>query len=1278
MAGSIDDKPAVSLVAIEETEPAVASEGTPALLHPSAVNDYTDEGCIGEQLQVNDIDVRHQANNPRRASSVDPSPHEAVEAEDERCFNEKLHEVERGPAPAEFLRPFFYATIVHELSGEAFKKVESLEKTLLSVMLTEGDDCREAIIGMLDPSCNSRNDFLPYATNVVSQFKLAYELSGVLFVCLGEANIQNGWLKLLADDGLIARQRPVYAFVDEVAAQSHLHRTNGYTVDALLSNQASLKVMLEASVPIRHEWQSDQRRQLKEWQEHRALQLLMAEREKNLQEELRKQSRLKSLHEQRNTLDALAARSNSSESETSSRSAPSFHSPVTMSASARRRALPSASELVGFSCTQKPVEYYYEGHNWRKLNCLNPSGIILLFGLPGAGKTQLALRFADYISKHEALAFVYLFHFETSEAFKSDVDLLGEKFSLMPSGCTPREQFCAIIEALRSAAYIAVRKVLILDGATTKRFSDILGSMSLLESLLCCRQDFLFLLTSTSSENYQTVHADVIKYVAVDPLTPDEVEEIMKKKLHFKMSRDVPALARQLRLELSGLPVGIFPALAYMDRTGCKLDEYLKLLDDPIAAADPAVRLRSYPHSVRQSIKLAIGDLLRSAPTSSRSLPTMVLLVACFARQELPLSLLRSCFALGASGGVGNSAAGDMRRRVDATVSDIKSMCLFEDETCGDANMPLLTVHKVVHDVMHNMLLSDATLLTKTLELAVHGTFLEVELDMHQRDARRHAILLYPHVSHLTKLANGEFARFEKHSTQLCIIYLLHAISYLQMKAGTLDLAEASSSAALDRYCQLLHTTKGAMLKSTSYIKDGLNLALGCPLVGRLDALGATARMSQLLQQRRIHETASSPLGTTAQDEYTKSVHGGHALCPELLDAVYPYELLSAVLYLHGRALQHMGHIDESRTLFGLCLCLCEHVKQAHNVQLIYLMLAWRSGLLTLPQPAGDHVVELNSLWQTVYHYKELENDRNRYFQMGRMKLQPYFDDIHLLICSKEIVKCLRRLYQLTAGGQDRVLGTLQLAHFSKTRVNDDRVVPCVRQGALEIQKESFQHCRRMLKFANTTSVMLLGPCYMEYGHLTLQMLGQSGGPTHSVTYYSCGLAKLVQANMVTGAVVAVKEIADCHRQLGRIASDDLLGVLVPYVDQARSTCSNRSSGNYVDAAQSALDTLRSARDLYAVLTKHPDASRTLSKTFGTVMPPADTSSDAGKLAYAWRDAAYDMGYSDANISCECRLLMSDYERQSKVATIGVSSVRHHAVLRITGMLLSALWRGLV
>lgn len=1353
---------------VEDDETADVSEwsaATSAQL-PRSVHDAVEVG--GTDDDDDDTPLQLPQQQPYSQQQQQPQEQRYADtrddAEDRHCLAEMLQQVQlREQAPAELRLPFYHATVVRDqssLSDGASRKASELVAALRRVSFAAGGHAAStpAAVGLLDPSCCSPNDFLPYATSIPRQFELAYEQSGLLFVCLGEGQADrstDGWLPLVADDGLAPlpgsrRAGVVFVFLDEATAQSPLLRTRGYRVDALLSGAVHLAAMLEACLPRRSEWLANQERRLQQWRCQRALELLMEERERRHQCELGNHQLLRSLQEQRSAHAAAAVRVTPAHGsgrqqegryvahgsiggfggcDTPCRPAPPTIRPLTLSplgscssnAYGSASLMPSAQDLVQWSCTQKPVRHYYGGENWKNLCQLPQSGIILLYGLPGVGKTQTALRFADFISQEKPQVFVYLFHFDTPEAFAADVNLLGEQLSPGTAGSvgsasapTLHDQFCSLIHVLKSSLYSDVHKVLILDGADANRFSNLLGKTSLLESLLGRRSDFLFLLTATSCQHYEAVHADSFTLLEIEPLSPDEVEQVMRKDSYFAQCSDLPALARRLRTELCGLPLGVFPALAYMRRTRCSVDQYVRRLDDPDVMADLVVRSPTYQRTVRQAVRLAVTDLLDQKRQYSNSRATMVLLAACFARQELPTELLNSCLALrsvqlgtddeATEDDDGQPCHGAGGCNVDEIVSDLKVTCLFENDGARYMDVPLVTVHKVVHDVMIDILVNDpASQLDEALDLALRGAFVEVEIDTRQRRSREHAILLHPHLLHLTTLAGRHYARLAaRPCAKLCLIYLLQAAAYVHLESGDVEAAIAASADAVDRFCELLGTSRDAMLAASERIDPTVGGAGGaggvgsfgtsCPLVPRLDALARATRMSRLLCRRRAHVTTKEWPDHMTSSDYARATREGSAIGAGRLDAFFPYELLAAALYMHGRALKRTDQVATAGAAYRLCLHLCEHVRHAPGgMPLMYELLAQRSGMRCLwPPPTATAAAangggdgggslaavpgvvgggsEAEWLRVTISRCKQLADVSGEYYQMGLRKQLPRTDDLHQLLCCFETVRYMRRLHQLAAttercgGGGAAAAASVPSRASAESDLagarDDDTdsalpaaaaangrcVVPVATAAplseALAIQRESFVHGQKMLELAKEMDASLLGMCFIEHGHLTLQMLAQNGA-SHAVPYYGCGLAELFKVGMPTRVALAVRQIVDCHLDLGRVPSDDLFSMVTSHLDMLRSNVAR-----HVSEAHACVDALRAVHKLYQVLKADPGTgAQRLNKAFGTVAPQVACRANSTleeEQAYAWHEAARGIGYSDASIMKECRLLLNE------------------------------------
>ena len=220
-----------------------------------------------------------------------------------------------------------------------------------------------------------------------------------------------------------------------------------------------------------------------------------------------------------------------------------------------------------------------------------PLRIAALIGMPGVGKTQIALEYV-YHMQHKYQAVVWL-------DAPSRHQLAENISNALRMGCSWRT------DAERNQIFAAFRTWLWGYQSSFLLVVDQIGDYSLLNDLLDEDMTGHVLMTHASRNAM-----DEWKSVIVEPFHEQEGSLFLLRRAGLLASQELKDASRATRQaaealhkEVGGHPLALDQAGAYIKETGCRIDEYLaRYRKNPRALLDRRDTASSYPFSAYQSI----------------------------------------------------------------------------------------------------------------------------------------------------------------------------------------------------------------------------------------------------------------------------------------------------------------------------------------------------------------------------------------------------------------------------------------------------------------------------------------------------------------------------------------------------------------------------------------------------------------------------------------------------------------------------------------------------
>jgi Mrp family chromosome partitioning ATPase len=238
---------------------------------------------------------------------------------------------------------------------------------------------------------------------------------------------------------------------------------------------------------------------------------------------------------------------------------------------------------------------------------------LVLTGLPGVGKTQVAL---EYVYRFAA-SYEVIWWVSVTEAARLRIGLAGLAKELkLRAGESVDEQVAAVREALRRGAPER-RWLLVLDNADEP--ADVAG-------LLPTGPGHL-LITSRNPQWSQ-----VAPHLDVNVFHREESVELLRRRVG-----DIPAAAAAtLAARLGDLPLAVEQAGGWLASTGMAVEDYLKLFDRSMAHAMEDNAPAEYTQPITSTVRLAYDELARRNPAAARLLE----LFAFLAPEAIPYRLI--------------------------------------------------------------------------------------------------------------------------------------------------------------------------------------------------------------------------------------------------------------------------------------------------------------------------------------------------------------------------------------------------------------------------------------------------------------------------------------------------------------------------------------------------------------------------------------------------------------------------------------------------------------
>ncbi|HEU5109299.1 MAG TPA: FxSxx-COOH system tetratricopeptide repeat protein, partial [Micromonosporaceae bacterium] len=249
-----------------------------------------------------------------------------------------------------------------------------------------------------------------------------------------------------------------------------------------------------------------------------------------------------------------------------------------------------------------------------RLSAAEPAGgRLVLTGLPGVGKTQVAL---EYVYRFAA-SYEVVWWVSVTQAARLRIGLAGLAGELrLRAGDSVDEQVAAVRAALRQGAP-ARRWLVVLDNADEP--ADV-------ADLLPTGPGHLLVTSRNPQWSQFAPHLDV------NVFHRDESVQLLRRRVGDLQ----PAAAASLAARLGDLPLAIEQAGGWLATTGMAVEDYLKLFERSTAQAMDENAPSDYTQTITSTVRLAYDELGRRNPAAVRLLE----LYAFLAPEAIPYRLI--------------------------------------------------------------------------------------------------------------------------------------------------------------------------------------------------------------------------------------------------------------------------------------------------------------------------------------------------------------------------------------------------------------------------------------------------------------------------------------------------------------------------------------------------------------------------------------------------------------------------------------------------------------
>ncbi|CAH1249709.1 Hypp8668 [Branchiostoma lanceolatum] len=647
----------------------------------------------------------------------------------------------------------------------------------------------------------------------------------------------------------------------------------------------------------------------------------------------------------------------------------------------------------------KSVSHFFYSEAAKKVNQAMEGGQfpIVLSGITGSGKTQLALWQAELFVERHPTAVVWRLDGHDKKSFLTDKQNLLERLKEKVPSDDSQVDAC-VAKALDSRQ---TPVMLIMDDLDDGRF--------LSPELLKPREESKIVIITHRKHLQQKANVSIPdeSYVTINGFSDDEAVDF----LQMQLQQHPPGELRRLASKFSGLPLGLAAAPNYLWRTKTSMNYYLNLLEkrETVSILEEEANkwmsqfyekpeLQKTGRNLFAALRLAVSKL-------DQHTKSMFHLTGYMDQTRIPIVILRE--------DVDDSPA-KRNMALNQLAMQVEDLSLGTIEGLG--NDRVLYVHKVTQLVLRLSLTEDQEKeRLKKLQDILLKYFVK---DNRYTKSARLTELLQPHVEkdHLEQLAGINWVEVNSK-----VVKKLHAHRYESFvsydKQGNVEEKSVKESEVL--YWKLSAVSKrlpeevfNTMIQSRVIAEQDLAL---------FSALGkAPADLDESVRNKE-------PLTPV---QYQEMVENGIAIPIERMKEVYLPELYASISYSLGRCFFYMKekYADDPEGKHNLirnmqlAYYMCDQIKKHSGIPVMHKYLSQTYALLYLRlEEEGKSPDELRrDVKYAIKRYSELVEGGGDYFEFGILKKSGQ-DSYNLMMCHRQLVKCYNALLKLADSEEERM-----------------------------------------------------------------------------------------------------------------------------------------------------------------------------------------------------------------------------------------------------------------
>ncbi|XP_066263559.1 uncharacterized protein [Branchiostoma lanceolatum] len=686
----------------------------------------------------------------------------------------------------------------------------------------------------------------------------------------------------------------------------------------------------------------------------------------------------------------------------------------------------------------KSVSHFFYSEAAKKVNQAMEGGQfpIVLSGITGSGKTQLALWQAELFVERHPTAVVWRLDGHDKKSFLTDKQNLLERLKEKVPSDDSQVDAC-VAKALDSRQ---TPVMLIMDDLDDGRF--------LSPELLKPREESKIVIITHRKHLQQKANVSIPdeSYVTINGFSDDEAVDF----LQMQLQQHPPGELRRLASKFSGLPLGLAAARNYLWRTKTSMN-YLNLLEkrETVSILEEEANkwmsqfyekpeLQKTGRNLFAALRLAVSKL-------DQHTKSMFHLTGYMDQTWIPIVILRE---------VVDDLPAKRNMALNQLAMQVEDLSLGTIEGLGDDRV--LYVHKVTQLVLRLSLTEDQEKeRLKKLQDILLKYFVT---DNRYTKSARLTELLQPHVEKV--LQYSEEANNDG-SFSLSLARLSEVYGFMNTQCGMPGNAEKHLRAAKDHLEQLaginwvevnskvVEQLHAHQYDEQCYVEEK-SVKESEVLYWKLSAASKRPPdevFNTMIQSRVIAEqdlALFSTLGKAPADlddsvrnkdpltpvQYQEMVENGTAIPIERMKEVYLPELYASISYFLGRCFFYMkekyaddpeGKDNLIRNM-QLAYYMCDQIKKHSGIPVMHKYLSETNALLYLRlEEEGKSPDELRrDVKYAIKRYSELVEGGGDYFEFGILKKSGQ-DSYNLMMCHRQLVKCYNALLKLADSEEERM-----------------------------------------------------------------------------------------------------------------------------------------------------------------------------------------------------------------------------------------------------------------